>query len=92
MTKIIWKEVKKANTSKSRRRKRRAEEREQAAEDAKLERKLPALLNGCSIKTLKALSLPGETREQAQEDERDGDAMFRKVNHAHQRNPNKKWS
>lgn len=81
-----------SNNSRNRRRDRRKDEREKEESNFKFERKLAPLLNGCSEAALKATDLPGETKEPEQESVVGGDAIHKVVNHAHQRDPRKKWS
>ena len=97
MTKITVKAAK--DNSKNRRYKARGEliakrksEAEEIEEKVKEEWKAENGVQGCSDNVAKALTLKTTYREPSQPVEAKDDAMFHKVNHAHQRIPGKKWS
>lgn len=93
MATIIWKDSK--GTSKSRYKKKRAivvAERRQAEEMAKEFIKAENGLVGCSGNLTKALLIPTVAKDLSLPQDPKDDAMDHKVNHAHQRRPDKKWS
>ncbi|AXG49874.1 transcriptional regulator [Photorhabdus laumondii subsp. laumondii] len=48
-------------------------------------------MSGCDNKILKAIELPNPNYRDETEIHQKADAMHKVVNHAHQRNPKKKW-
>lgn len=47
---------------------------------------------GAEVNVVKAVSMPPVARDKSSEiDEAGGDAIYRIVNHAHQRDPRRKW-
>lgn len=71
--------------------KRKAEEKE--IEDAEAEnRKADSGLSGVSDAVAKAILSPTPPKDTSPPKEKQDDAMNHKVNHAHQRRPDKKWS
>ncbi|WP_227540385.1 hypothetical protein [Klebsiella sp. P1CD1] len=96
-TKVIFKEGK--DNSKNRRYKQRGElmakrkaEAKEAAEKELEKRKEDAGIGGASDSVAKAILSPQVTKDTLPALEKSDDAMYHKVNHAHQRNPKKKWS
>ncbi|WP_318357650.1 hypothetical protein [Enterobacter sp.] len=97
MANVIVKKAK--DNSKNRRYKQRGEliakRREEAKALEEQEReawKEEKGVQGCSDNVTKALTLNTNWREPPKEQEIKDDAMNHKVNHAHQRRPDKKWS
>jgi hypothetical protein len=92
MVKIIVKEGR--DNARNRRREERRLQREQNSADASLERKVANELNGGRAGLLAEKATGGieTTDKEAPIDSGGGDAMYRVVNHAHQRDPKKKWS
>lgn len=71
--------------------KRKAEAKE--IEDAEAEKKkAEAGIGGVSDVVAKAILSPTPPKDTSPPTEKKGDAMNYKVNHAHQRRPDKKWS
>lgn len=92
MVKIIVKEGR--NNARNRRREERRLQRERNSADASLRRKVANGLNGGRAGLLAEKATGGieTTDKEVPIDSGGGDAMYRAVNHAHQRDPKKKWS
>lgn len=81
------------DNSRNRRREARKSEREEEADKIREKRKAEILEKGslAALRGEKAAEAAVAHEKAEVEDDSGGDAMFKVVNHAHQRNPNKKW-
>ncbi|MFY7341561.1 hypothetical protein [Enterobacter cloacae complex sp. IR5422] len=81
------------DNSRNRRREARKTERAEEAEKCREERKAEILEKGglAAMRGEKAAEAAVAHEKTEVDDDSGGDAMFKVVNHAHQRNPNRKW-
>ena len=81
------------DNSRNRRREARKAERAQEADKCREERKAEILEKGglAAMRGEKAAEAAVAYEKTEVDGDSGGDAMFKVVNHAHQRNPNKKW-
>lgn len=81
------------DNSRNRRRDARKTEREEEESKIREERKAELLEKGslAALRGEKAAEAAVAQEKVEVDDDTGGDAMFKVVNHAHQRNPNKKW-
>lgn len=97
MTKVVVKPAR--ENSKNRRFKARGEIMKRKSEELRKEEEAQKELlrtenglDGCSDNVVKAVHIPSVAKDVSPPKEIHDDAMHRKVNHAHQRSPSKKWS